>query len=165
MLVPRDAVRFPKIPDVKVPGYVYEARRLDLTIEPPRLGKPYASLVSQVDADGNETGGVRTPFVEVPLGTYTGWNLRDAETGAPDTLAGNLGSFFPLARSRQEQLDRKDPRPAIDERYQSREEYLRRFRAAAERLVEKGFLRKEDVGGITSQAGEQWDKLRSGAKT
>ena len=34
----------------------------------------YGVLVPQVDADGNDIGGVRSLYVRVPLGTYTGWN-------------------------------------------------------------------------------------------
>ena len=56
-----------------------------------------------------------------------------------------------VAPKKKERVDRQDPRPAIEERYQGREDYLRRFRAAAERRVETGFLRKEDVAGMTSQ--------------
>jgi len=34
----------------------------------------YGNLVAQVDADGNDLGGIRDVFVAVPIGTYTGWN-------------------------------------------------------------------------------------------
>ena len=48
-----------------------------ITVEPPRVSTAtYGVLVPQVDADGNDIGGVRSLHVRVPLGTYTGWNLR-----------------------------------------------------------------------------------------
>ena len=34
----------------------------------------YGVLVPQVDADGNDVGGIRSCIVEAPIGTYTGWN-------------------------------------------------------------------------------------------
>jgi hypothetical protein len=166
-LVFREAARFPKIPGVELPGYVYQAHRLDfgpsfpnegvVAFEPPGVGKLYASLVPQVDEDGNETAGVRMPEIDVPLATYTGWNFRDAATGAPDILAGNVGSFFPFARSREDRTSRGDPRPAIEERYRSRDAYVQRFHASAERLVAEGFVRKEDVDRMVIRAGERWD--------
>ena len=39
------------------------------------MGKPCRPLITNVDADGNETAGIRLPEIAVPLGTYTGWNL------------------------------------------------------------------------------------------
>ena len=42
---------------------------------PPRIGSAaYGVLVPQVDADGNDIGGIRSVFLQVPVGTYTGWN-------------------------------------------------------------------------------------------
>ena len=59
-----------------------------ISLEPPKVGKPFAMLVPQVDpTDGNEIAGVRLPVVRVPLGTHTGWNLRPPEIGAPDARA------------------------------------------------------------------------------
>ena len=43
------------------------------------------SLLS--DDDGNEIGGLRLPEVAVPLATYTPWNWRASEIGAPDEMA------------------------------------------------------------------------------
>ena len=44
--------------------------------DPPKLSAArYGNLVAQVDADGNDLGGIRNVFVEAPIGTYTGWNL------------------------------------------------------------------------------------------
>lgn len=53
----------------------------------------------QVDADGNETAGIRMPATAVPLATYTGWNLRSAGIGAPDELYSMVGSYIPFART------------------------------------------------------------------
>ena len=53
------------------------------TVIPPEVGDVYPSLVSAVDADGNEVGGIRLPAIAVPLATYTGWNVRHADIGGP----------------------------------------------------------------------------------
>ena len=46
------------------------------THPPEPRGKGYETLVPKVDADGNDIAGIRLPAVQVPVGTYTGWNLR-----------------------------------------------------------------------------------------
>jgi hypothetical protein len=35
-----------------------------------QAGKPFQTMVPQVDADGNELAGVRLPEVKIPLGAY-----------------------------------------------------------------------------------------------
>lgn len=44
---------------------------------PAYLGRDYAILVPQVDADGNDLAGIRSLDVAVPLGTNTGWNVTN----------------------------------------------------------------------------------------
>jgi hypothetical protein len=114
-----------------------------------------------VDADGNETAGIRLPEVAVPLATYTGWNLRDAALGAPDELYSMAGTFLPFARTRAEREQKRDPRPSIEERYKSREEYLERVAAAARRLVNDRYLLERDVQPVVDQAAKRWDYLVS----
>src|SRR5262249_61909830 len=46
--------------------------------EPPQIGAAYPLLLPQVDADGNHTDGIRNTAVQVPLGTYTAWNVLNA---------------------------------------------------------------------------------------
>src|SRR5204863_462109 len=50
-----------------------------------------------------------------------------------------------------------DPRPAIAERYGSRDDYLKRVRAAARALVEDGYLLEEDVETSLTFAARMWD--------
>jgi hypothetical protein len=66
-----------------------------VTIEPPKVGSAFPMRLPQVDADGNDTAGIRMPATAVPLATYTGWNLRSAGIGAPDELYSMTGSFIP----------------------------------------------------------------------
>jgi len=168
-LVAPAALRFPKIPGVHLPKEPYTVYRLDfgpdfrtkgiIDFEPPKLGKPFPILVPQVDADGNEISGVRLPEQSVPLATYTGWNLRDASIGAPGVTYDMVGSFLPFPRTRADREKMGDPRPSIEERYKSREDYLQRVAAAAETLVRARLLMAVDVPKITDQAAARWDSL------
>ena len=91
---------------------------------PARLGRSYPMLVPAVDADGNEVAGVRLPDLTVPVATHTGWNPRHPETGAPEQIIPMMGftRFFPATRAAREPDG--DPRPSIEERYASKDDYL-----------------------------------------
>ncbi len=168
-LVATGAVAFPKIPGVKLPSEPNFARHLDfgpdfaakgiVTYDPPRVGTSFPTLVPQVDRDGNETSGIRLPELAAPLATYTGWNLRDASIGAPQAIQSMVGSFIPFARTKAEREKTGDPRPSIEERYSSKEEYLKRVDAAGRQLVKDHLLLEGDVARIHERASARWDSL------
>src|SRR5204863_255427 len=81
----------------------------------------------------------------VPLATQAGWNYRDASIGAPERLAGEIGSYIPFAKTRAEREKTHDPRLSIEERYRNRDEYVGKCAAAALQLVQRGYLLSEDV--------------------
>jgi len=112
-------------------------------------------LLPAVDADGNEIAGIRLPDVAVPLGTYTGWNLRAAEYGAEGMLAGLDGMYLPFPASAAERRKRGDPRPSVAERYPTHDVYLARMTDAALDLQSQGFLLPEDVTAILRIAAER----------
>jgi hypothetical protein len=165
-LVRPDAVRFPKIPGVEFPKRIHEAYRVDYgpqfktrgiaSLEPPRVGRAFPMLVPQVDSDGIDLGGIRMPEVAVPLATYTGWNLRDPKMGAPDELVDFLGSYIPFARTRAEREQANDPRPSIEERYQSRDHYLALCKEAVRKLIREGYLLRQDNAAVLNRAVEYW---------
>ncbi len=138
---------FPQIPGVNLPTGYYQPPRLDFgprfftegiaEILPPHTGEPYRTLVPAVDEDGNEIAGIRLPDIEVPLGTYTGWNLRAPEFGAPDMLSPLDGMYLPFPATAAEREERDDPRTAVNQRYPKRERYLARFLKATLTLQEK----------------------------
>ena len=70
----------------------------------------YGTRVSAVDADGNETAGIRLPPIAVPLATYTGWNVyaRGRASCATATAPTSLRQDQGRARSggRSAPLDR-----------------------------------------------------------
>ncbi len=146
-LVPASAVRFPAIPGVQSPGFIETHQR---------NGQPIPFLVPQVDADGNETAGIRTAESRVPLATYTGWNYRNAATGGTRLLVSLLGSRIPFARTVAERTASNDPRPAVAERYASGEAYRERARAAVEDTVARGFLLQGDAAAVLARMDEQW---------
>jgi hypothetical protein len=168
-LVPLSGLRFPRLPGVTLPVRIRKAWRLDygpefrsagiIAFEPPRIGKEFPVLVPQVDEDGNEVAGIRVPEVAVPLATYTGWNLRAPEIGAPDELYSMAGSWLPFARTRAERQQRGDPRRSIEERYRSRDDYLARVNECARELAREGYLLERDIPRIVEEAARRWDSL------
>ena len=107
-------------------------------------GAAYPCLVSALDPDGNETGAIRMPDVEVPVATHTGFNVRHPRTGGAGQILEYVGLTLPFARDEAERAKTGDPRPAISERYTDRDDYIAKVRAAAEQLVEKRLLLEED---------------------
>lgn len=160
---------FPSLPEVGEPANPHKAYRVVygpdfrtkgiVTVEPPQVLSAFPILVPKVDADGNEIGGLMMPEIAVPLATYTGWNLFKPEAGPPDVLSSMQGSYIPFPRTKTEQMERRDPRSSIEERYGDRQAYLGRVTAAAEELVDEGYLLSADVSPIVAQAGRHWDYL------
>jgi hypothetical protein len=165
-LVLRSSGGWPAIPGFAFPPPQLVAYRLDfgpqwskgiVDFEPPKIGKPYVVRVPAVDADGNDRAGVRLPEVAVPLATHAGWNLRHPSIGAPEHLAGEIGSYIPFPRTRAERQRTGDPRRSIEERYASKEIYLQQVTAASLVLMESGLLLSQDLAGIRERASAHWD--------
>jgi hypothetical protein len=162
-----EAVRFPKLPGVQFPTRIQQAWHVDygeefrsagiVAIEPPKVGRPFPMRLPQVDADGNETAGIRMPATVVPLATYTGWNLRSAEIGAPDEMDSMMGSFIPFARTKAERMKSGDPRLSVEERYAGKQEYLDKVQAASRVLVKDGYLLERDAPLVVERASAEWD--------
>src|SRR5215468_6170944 len=165
-LVSPQAVNFPKIPGVNFPRAIHEAWRVDygpefktkglIANEPPRIGKPFPVMAPQVDQDGIDLGGIRMPEIAAPLATYTGWNPRDPQTGAPDQLVDFAGSYIPFAKTKAERERAGDPRHSLEERYASRSHYLGLVAEAGLKLVKGGYLLDEDLPVLIERAGQQW---------
>jgi hypothetical protein len=159
-LVPHEDVQFPSLPTVQSPAIIPGGYRADLGgPSSPRI--PF--LVPKVDADGNDVGGIRLPEIAVPLATYTGWNFRSPETGAPTEIVPLNGAFIPFARTRAERDQLHDPRPSIEERYPGRDVYLAKVKMAAERLASERYLLAGDVDPVVSHAGALWDYVAAPA--
>jgi len=159
-LIAQKDLKFPAIPGVQSPLIIPGGYRADLggPQSAPRL--PY--LIPNVDADGNDTGGIRLPEIAVPLATYTGWNFRNPANGAPTEIVPLNGSFIPFAATRAERSQTQDPRPSIEERYAGRDAYLSQVRLAAQKLVAERYVLSQDVDPIVQHAATVWDNLTQG---
>jgi hypothetical protein len=168
-LVPAARVNFPKIPGIHVPGQAYSPHELDFgpefaekgiaSIEPPKIGAAYITLVPQVNDDGNETSGIRLPELRVPLATYTGWNLRDPKAGGAQGLYPLQGSMIPFPRTKADRERSGDPRPSIEERYKDEFDYLRRIEGMAKELARERFLLERDIPLVVARAKGRWQTL------
>jgi hypothetical protein len=129
--------------------------------QPPTVGYAYPALVPQVDADGNDLGGIRLPEITAPLATYTGWNLRATSIGAPGERVSFLGSFVPLRRTTAETEAAHDPRAAIESRYKDFAEYQAKYQKAVDGLVQDGYVLPEDGAQLMTRAKEEWDWINA----
>ncbi|MRS97553.1 hypothetical protein GJQ57_02670 [Ralstonia pickettii] len=157
-------VAFPAIPGVTYTGLVNTFHLLDwgpqytpqdetgiaTQVPPAYLGRDYAILVPQVDADGNGIAGIRSLDVAVPLATNTGWNTIN-RPGIVDQ-PGLVGSFFPLQKTAAARASANDPRLSIEERYGTQSGYVAAVTAAASSLVARRFLLQADADAAIAYA-------------
>ncbi len=163
-LVPAANVAFPALPGVRAPQPLPAGPRAPnpLVAKDGGAGTTLPYLVPQTDKDGVELAGVRLPDIEAPLATYTGWNFRNVSIGGEDTLYPLLGSYIPFPATAAARTAAKDPRAAIAERYASKQAYLDKVRAAADKLVADKFLLADDLPGVLDRAGRHWDLATGG---
>jgi Alpha/beta hydrolase domain len=161
-LVAAASVAWPALPGVASPRSLTAGPRAPNALLPNGGGggAPLPLLVPQVDADGNESAGIRLPDLAVPLATYTGWNFRKPEIGAPHELVSLAGSSIPFAPTRAAREAAHDPRRSIEERYPSKEAYLKQVEQAADALVKAGFLVVDDEPRILQRAEDGWDLIK-----
>jgi hypothetical protein len=158
----RNFTGFPKIPGVRYQGLHNRQLFLDygrnilrgrMDLHPPsQIGNgAYTILVPKVDADGNDLAGIRLPAVQVPIGTYTGWNLQPRRL-AEDELSGLLGSFIPFAKTKAGRNKARDPRLSLQERYKNHYDYVTKVSRAARILVDQRYLLPEDAERMVHEA-------------
>ena len=145
------------------PGLVLNDLTGVLRVVPPRVRRVLPSLVPRIGADGNELDGVPSVLHQAPLGTYVGWNAY-ADGFFKDQGCGFSGGYLPFARTRAEREARHDPRPSLEERYQTHDGYVRVVRAAAEAAVAQRFLLPPDAARLIADAGQS-DVLAPAAAT
>lgn len=155
---------FPAIPGVSYSGLVHSLPLRSygssfsstggvIDIMPPATvaGAQYKILVPKVDKDGNDIAGIRVPELDVPLATYTGWNLRAAGFRQGELCALN-GMYIPFARTRAERLAKGDPRESLEERYKKHDIYVKGIEKAARTQVKQRLLLEEDADRILAAA-------------
>lgn len=158
-LVPVAGVRFPKVPGMGNPRTILAGKRLPNPLWSDGAGEGVALplLVPQVNADGNDVGGIQMPDIAVPLGSATGWVFRTGTQGSPQELVPLRGAWVPFAATKVQREAAHDPRPAVDERYASKEDYLAKVKDVLQKLIAQRLLLPEDLEQQMKQSGERWD--------
>ncbi len=149
---------FPNIPGVEYPEILQQPHWLDfgprwqkeriVDFQPPVIRGDYKVMAPRCGPDGNELDCLLPAEVAVPVATYTGWNLRSADAGAAGQLVSLTGSYIPFPRTKADRERTKDPRLSVQERYGSREEYVRQFTKACDKLRADGYLLEEDANRL-----------------
>lgn len=121
--------------------------------QPPRIRRILPSLVPRLNADGNETAGVPSVYLQVPLGTYLGWNVEGKGVDQGKGCGLEAG-FIPFARTRVERLGSGDPRLSLEERYGNHAGFVAQVRKVAEHEVSQGWLLQGDAEQIIKDADE-----------
>jgi hypothetical protein len=167
--LPQSRVGFPSIPGVTYTGLKTTRYRFNYgtdfyqtfvpTINPPVITPPYEdnpkngpiypSYVPKTDSDGNDIAGIRLPELTVPLATYTGWGLRSG-VWANDGCEAS-GQYIPFKATTAERLAANDPRPSVEERYRSFEEYRHQVIKAVDDLVRERFLICDDTQDMVNR--------------
>lgn len=150
-LVEPDKTGFPDVPDAAIVRTTNRVAPLGDWVHPRPAVKAYRTLVAKVDADGNETGGIRLPDIAVPLATYTGWN--EYKPPYPEgEIADRDGSCLPFAVDKAAREASGDPRPSIAERYASGAEYFAKVEAVVSGLVADRLLLPNDAEQYLARA-------------
>ena len=112
----------------------------------PRIDMETIDIVSvpEVDGVGNATGGVRSPFVDVPLVQY------HVQAGGSGLACAFSGTETPL------------PADVLADRYESVDAYMKRFTTSLDRTIAAGFVLKADRAEILASAREKAVQLLGG---
>jgi hypothetical protein len=119
---------------------------------PPRVLGVLPTYVPRVNEDGNETAGAPSVLMQAPLGTYLGWNVYRSGFFAGQGC-GFQGGWIPFAKTKAERLAGHDPRPSLEERYGTLENYVAIVKRAADQAVRDRFLLPDDAERIVHEAG------------
>lgn len=160
-----EALGWPSIPGAPSPdGHINQFSNYDfggslnrrdlsgiLNRQPPRLFGILPQLVPRVNADGNETSGVPSVHLQVPLGTYTGWNVETKGYHGGENC-GFAGGFIPFARSKVKRDAMSDPRLSLEERYGDHDGFVAKVREAVAHELAAGWLLPDDAARIIKEA-------------
>jgi hypothetical protein len=102
---------------------------------------PGFPVVFETDEHGNTLGGIRTPFVDVPIAALTGADNKAAE-GAPlfSLFCGIFGKTGPFSSEKLAEL------------YPSHDDFVGKYRSATFETVQSGYLLLEDANHLIDAA-------------
>jgi hypothetical protein len=124
-------------------------------LPPKLLGTPYQIFVLKTGTDGNDTAGIRTPDVAVPVATYTGWHCarrRQATRCRSSTAAMPPARKFRSPQPRAARLAAGDPRLSLQERYRDHRTYVQLVIDTAQGLKHERPLLDQDVQNYIAAA-------------
>ena len=159
-LVRLEARNYPKIGGFSPNSVAHTAYHADygpqwnegiITKQPPELGPTFPTLVPQVDAFGNERGGIRNFELRVPLASF----IPYAPHENPDRLYDFRGLFIPLPS--EEVMD--DDRTPIQELYANKSIYLTKVKEALRTLVAESFVLARDMHFLLDHASRYWNMI------
>jgi hypothetical protein len=101
--------------------------------------------VPLMDANGWPQGGVRFPDVDHPLGKPTPVSLPPVITTSIDDTCGNRGQFQPFTAAE------------LTAKYGSKEKFLDLYGESLTKLIEQGFVLREDELAMLGYASYLWD--------
>ncbi|TAJ35831.1 MAG: hypothetical protein EPO67_04325 [Reyranella sp.] len=153
-LVEPGSTGFPAVPGASIVRVTNRVSPPGDWVKPGREDRLYRTLVSKVDADGNEAAGIRLPDIAVPLATYTGWNEYKPPYPRAE-IADRDGSCLPFAVDKAAREASGDPRPSIAERYRSGADYVAKVKAVVETLVAERLLLAEDAERYLDRAAKE----------
>jgi hypothetical protein len=133
------------------PDFNYNDLSGAITKAPGSIRQVLPTLVPKTDADGNDGGGVPSVLLQVPLGTYVGWNVTAAGFNQ-GKICGLNGGYIPFAKTKAERMAANDPRLSIEERYGTHDKYVSLVKAAAAKAVAARLLFQDDADKIVAQA-------------
>lgn len=138
-----------KPPASRVPtADLVDARTLVWPKIPNLPAAPSAGSVPKIDADGNETIGLRLPDQALPIATFTAFNVQKEPKGA----ACSAGAALPFPSTKADREKAGDPRPSLMERYGSRAYFVATMRVIADKLVKERLLLKDDADAYVATA-------------
>lgn len=138
-LVEPDKTGFPAIDGAAIVKVTNKVTPPGDWTRPAAADKVYRTLVSRVDADGNEVAGIRLPDIAVPLAAYTGWNEYKPPYPKGE-IADRDGSYFAFTPAR------------IAERYRNRADYVAKVQGAVEALMKDRLMLQEDADRYLEKA-------------
>jgi hypothetical protein len=152
-LVRPAAVAWPKLAALRPPRESNDVVELDDWTDPRSPVRAWQPLVPQVDADGNESAGIRLPDIAVPHGTFTGWNLY-RNPWPEGELADRDGTYLVFAATQAERQQSGDLRPSLEERYPTPEAYAARVAEVVATLRRDRLLLDEDAAEYLRRANQ-----------
>jgi len=128
-------------------NFIYNDMSGYITTAPSIVKQLIPTYVPQVDTDGNEIAGVKPLLGQLPLGTYTGWNIT-ANGFYKGQACAFTGGFIPFAKTKADRLASNDPRPSLQERYGNIYGYYWQANTIVNRMVQERYLLAADANRL-----------------